>query len=203
MDRKGHVASELLWLEVWNVVRLAAPVALAELGWMSMATVDTIMVGHLSPAAIGAVGVSSAIFYAPALFGIGLLLGLDTLVAHAYGRGDYDDCHRALAQGVYLAIAYAPLAMLLVGFAPHIFPLLKINEAVRVPAREYLELLNLSALPLLLYVAFRRYLQGVGKVRPVTFAKPAAWHARQRRSIHLPVLALPIGFAQLPAQDLA
>ena len=135
-----------------------------------MSIVDTIMVGRLSPAAIGAVGISSAIFYTPAIFGIGMLLGLDTLVAQAYGRKDYDDCHRALAQGVYLAIAYAPIAMLMVGVAPHFFPLLGITDAVRGPAREYLQLLNFSALPLLIYVAFRRYLQGVGKVRPVTFA---------------------------------
>jgi multidrug resistance protein, MATE family len=156
--------------ELAALLRLAIPVVLSELGWMAMSIVDTIMVGRLSPAAIGAVGISSAIFYTPALFGIGLLLGLDTLVAQAFGRGDFDDCHRALAQGVYLAIAYAPLAMLMVGFAPHLFPILGITEAVRAPAREYLQLLNLSALPLLIYVAFRRYLQGVGKVRPVTFA---------------------------------
>ena len=88
-----------------------------------MSIVDTVMVGRLSPAAIGAVGISSAIFYVPALFGIGLLLGLDTLVSQAFGRGDFDDCHRALAQGVYLAIGYAPIAMLVIGFAPHLFPL--------------------------------------------------------------------------------
>ena len=152
------------------LLTLAIPVVLSELGWMAMTVVDTIMVGRLSPAAIGAVGISSALFYTPALFGIGLLLGLDTLVAHAYGRGDYDDCHRALAQGVYLAILYTPIAMLVVGMAPHLFPLLKITEAVRLPATQYLSLLNWSALPLLIYVAFRRYLQGVGKVRPVTFA---------------------------------
>jgi multidrug resistance protein, MATE family len=139
-----------------------------------MSMVDTIMVGRLSPAAIGAVGISSAIFYAPALFGIGLLLGLDTLVSQAFGRGDFDDCHRALAQGVYLAIGYAPLGMLVIGFAPHLFPLIGITEAVRGPAREYISLLNWSTLPLLLYVAFRRYLQGVGKVRPVTFALVSA-----------------------------
>src|SRR6201996_2139739 len=132
----SHFQSELAAL-----LRLAIPTVLSELGWMAMSIVDTIMVGRLSPAAIGAVGISSAIFYAPALFGIGLLLGLDTLVAHAYGRGDYDDCHRALAQGVYLAIAYTPIAMLLVGFAPHLFPLLAITEAVRAPAREYIQLL--------------------------------------------------------------
>lgn len=156
--------------ELAALLLLAIPVVLSELGWMAMSVVDTIMVGRLSPAAIGAVGISSAIFYTPALFGIGLLLGLDTMVAQAFGRGDFDDCHRALAQGVYLAILYAPLAMLMVGFAPHLFPLIGITEAVRGPARQYLTLLNYSALPLLVYVAFRRYLQGVGKVRPVTFA---------------------------------
>src|SRR6201986_1137966 len=156
--------------ELAALLLLAIPVVLSELGWMAMSIVATIMVGRLSPAAIGAVGISSAIFYTPTLFGIGLLLGLDTLVAQAFGRGDYDDCHRALAQGVYLAIAYTPIAMLLVGFAPHLFPLLAITPAVRAPAAEYIQLLNYSAPPLLIYVAFRRYLQGVGKVRPVTFA---------------------------------
>ena len=160
--------------ELGALLALAIPVVLSELGWSAMSMVDTIMVGRLSPAAIGAVGISSAIFYAPALFGIGLLLGLDTLVSQAFGRGDFDDCHRALAQGVYLAIGYAPLGMLVIGFAPHLFPLIGITEAVRGPAREYISLLNWSTLPLLLYVAFRRYLQGVGKVRPVTFALVSA-----------------------------
>jgi multidrug resistance protein, MATE family len=156
--------------ELRALLTLAIPVVLSELGWMAMSIVDTIMVGRLSPAAIGAVGISSAIFYTPALFGIGLLLGLDTLVAQAFGRGDFDDCHRALAQGVYLAIGYTPIAMLLVGIAPHFFPLMGITEAVRAPATQYIRLLLYSTLPLLVYAAFRRYLQGVGKVRPVTFA---------------------------------
>ena len=36
--------------------RLAVPVVLAELGWMTMGMVDTLMVGRLGPEAIGAVG---------------------------------------------------------------------------------------------------------------------------------------------------
>src|ERR1700761_4782509 len=122
--------------ELAALLRLAIPTVLSELGWMAMSIVDTIMVGRLSPAAIGAVGVSNAIFHTLALFGIGLLLGLDTLVAQAFGRGDFDDCHRALAQGVYLAIGYTPIAMLLVSLAPHFFPAMGITEAVRAPATE-------------------------------------------------------------------
>ena len=85
------------------MVALAVPVVLSELGWMLMGVVDTIMVGRLGPAAIGAVALGNAVCYTPSLFGVGLMLGLDTLVAQAYGREDHDECHRWLAQGVYLA----------------------------------------------------------------------------------------------------
>ena len=70
------------------MVALALPVVLSELGWMAQGVVDTIMVGRLGPVAIGAVAMGNAVYYAPSLFGIGILLGLDTLVAQAYGRND-------------------------------------------------------------------------------------------------------------------
>src|ERR1700728_5392326 len=95
--------------ELGAMVKLAVPVVLSELGWMAQGVVDTIMVGRLGPAAIGAVAVGNAVFYTPSLFGIGLLLGLDPLVAQAYGRKDFDDCHRWLAQGIYLAVAVTPV----------------------------------------------------------------------------------------------
>ena len=149
---------------------LAIPVVLSELGWMSMAIVDTIMVGRLSPEAIGAVGLSSAIYYAPALFGIGMLLGLDTLVSQAFGRRDFDDCHRSLAQGVYIACAFTPLLMAVIWLAPTFLHHWGVHPVVETEAASYLRILNWSTLPLLLYGAFRRYLQGIGQVRPVTFA---------------------------------
>ena len=92
----------------WNselraMIALAVPVVLSELGWVAQGVVDNIMVGRLGPVAIGAVALGNAVYYIPSLFGIGLLLGLDTLVSQAYGRRDHDACHRWLAQGVYLA----------------------------------------------------------------------------------------------------
>src|ERR671914_2936646 len=83
---------------------LAAPVVLAELGWMTMGLVDTLMVGRLSAEAIGAVGIGTSVFMAVIIFAMGLLLGLDTLVSHAYGAGRLDDCHRWLLHGTVLAL---------------------------------------------------------------------------------------------------
>lgn len=156
--------------ELRSLLALAVPVILSELGWMSMSIVDTIMVGRLSAEAIGAVGMGNAIYYAPALFGIGILLGLDTLVSQAYGRGDFDECHRWLSQGVYIALAFTPVLMVLLWAAPLAFPHLGINPAVSRQTSDYLRVLNWGTLPLLLYAAFRRYLQGVKRVGPVTFA---------------------------------
>jgi MATE family multidrug resistance protein len=150
------------------MVALAVPVVLSELGWMAMGVVDTIMVGRLGPAAIGAVALGNAICYTPSIFGIGLMLGLDTLVSQAYGREDHDECHRWLAQGVYLAgIAAVPI-MAGIWLASLGFAHFGIAAEVAGPASGYLRLLNWGTLPLLLYGTTRRYLQGVGQVRVIT-----------------------------------
>ena len=154
--------------ELRNLLALAIPVVFSELGWMAQGVVDTIMVGKLGPAAIGAVSVGNAVFYTPSLFGIGLLLGLDTLVAQAYGRNDHDECHRWLAQGVYLACFVTPPLMLIAGLASFGFARFGITPEVAAPAGSYLRILLWSTLPLLLYGATRRYLQAVGEVRVIT-----------------------------------
>ena len=150
------------------MVALAVPVVLSELGWMAQGVVDNIMVGRLGPEAIGAVSLGNAVYYTPSLFGIGLLLGLDTLVSQAYGRRDYDECHRWLAQGVYLACIVTPPLMLLVAGLSLRLTQFGVNPAVAIPAASYLRILNWGTLPLLLYGGTRRYLQGVGQVRVIT-----------------------------------
>jgi MATE family multidrug resistance protein len=154
--------------ELRALITLAVPVVLSELGWMSQGVVDTIMVGKLGPAAIGAVAVGNAVSYTPSLFGIGLLLGLDTLVAQAFGRGDHDECHRWLAQGVWLAALITPPIMALIWLASFGFARFGITPEVAGPAAAYMRVLNWGTLPLLLYGAARRYLQGVGEVRVIT-----------------------------------
>lgn len=154
--------------------RLALPVVLAELGWVAMGLVDTLMVGRLGPEAIGAVGLGSSIFIGVCVFAMGLLLGLDTLVAQSHGAGRHDDCHRWLVHGVVLSLAVSfPLTALLWavtaslgrwGLDPQVLQL----------TRPYLEVVTWSLLPLLLYASFRRYLQATGSVAAVTRALVAA-----------------------------
>jgi multidrug resistance protein, MATE family len=163
----GHTQAE--WRrELRAMVVLAVPVVLSELGWMAQGVVDNIMVGRLGPEAIGAVSLGNALYYTPSLFGIGLLLGLDTLVSHAFGRRDHDECHRWLAQGVYLACIVTPPVMIIIASMSFGLTRFGVIPSVAGPASSYLLILNWGTLPLLLYGGTRRYLQGVGQVRVIT-----------------------------------
>jgi len=152
------------------MIALAAPVVAAELGWIAMGLVDTLMVGRLGADAIGAVGLGSILFVAVAVFAMGMLLGLDPLVAQAYGAKDLRDCHRWLVDGVWLAALIAlPLVALTLAIDA-VLPFWGLPPSVLRLTQPYLGILAWSLPPLLLYVAFRRYLQALGIVTPVMVA---------------------------------
>jgi len=162
--------------EVRPMLGLAMPLVMAELGWMTMGIVDTMMVGRLpdSARAIGAVSLASILYIAVAIFGTGLMLGLDTLVSHSYGAGDVEDCHRSLVNGVYLSIAITPVLMGIVRVVEPVLHAVKIDPSVLDQTIPYLRALNWGTLPLLLYFVFRRYLQGMSLAKPVMFALVSA-----------------------------
>jgi MATE family, multidrug efflux pump len=156
--------------ELRPMLALAGPVVLAEVGWVTMGLVDTIIVGPLGPAAIGAVGIGSILFLALAIFGMGLLLGLDTLVSHAFGAGRLDECHRWLLHGLTLSLCSAPPLTILAVAGITLLPAWGFSPDVLSLTVPYLHVITWSLLPLLLYASFRRYLQALGIVAPITVA---------------------------------
>ncbi|MBY0494790.1 MAG: MATE family efflux transporter [Cyanobacteria bacterium] len=156
--------------EFLPMLKIAVPVVMAELGWMSMGVVDTVMVGGTGPEAISAAGVGNSMHIAFAIFGMAIMLGLDTLVSQAYGARDIRDCHRWFFDGLMLAglLAVPIMALLiLVWFA---IPLLGFHGAVRPLLQSYFGVLILSTPFLLAYAVCRRYLQGMHAALPVMVA---------------------------------
>ena len=172
MFRKLHPLRD----EVRPVLRLAVPLVVAELGWMFMGVADTLMVGRLpdSAVAIGAAGVGSILFYTVSVLAGSLFMGLDTMVSQAFGARRYSDCHRALWTALFLWLALAPAVMFVVNLAAGSLEWFEVQEAVRPLAASYARILNFGTPGLLLYFALRRYLQGMGEVRIVTFALVSA-----------------------------
>ena len=161
-------------LELRPMLSLAVPVVVGELGWMAMGVVDTMMVGRLGTEALGALSIGRVLFMGLAVFGIGLLLGLDTVASQAFGSRNPLDGMVSLIQCVYLCFVIGPVATGL--FRLGLIPLRSfgIDAEVLAVAVPYMQALGWSALPLFLYTTFRRYLQAINHVRPVMLALVSA-----------------------------
>ncbi len=168
--RRAVPTAAQLRAEVRPLLWLAVPVVLGELAWMMMGVVDTMMVGRVSAEHLGALSIGRVVFMTIAVFGVGLLLGLDTLVSRSFGAGNLADCRHSLAQGTWLAVLLTlPLTLLYRAG----FPLLVwvgVEPSVLDETWGYMGALTWAMLPVLLYTAFRRYLQAVNLVRPVMAA---------------------------------
>jgi MATE family multidrug resistance protein len=156
------------------MLALGAPLALAELGWMAMGLVDTVMAGPLGAAAVGAGSLASMLFYPVAAWGTGVLLGMDTLVAQSHGAVNPLDCRRTLVNGSWLALAMSPILGAVLWCLEPALRAAGTNPHVMAPLIPFLHALVPGILPLLLFHAFRRYLQAVDIVKPVTFALVSA-----------------------------
>ena len=149
------------------MLRLAVPVVMAEIGWMAMGLVDTMMVGRVGAEAVGAVSVGVSLFFTAGIFGIGMLLGMDYVVAHAVGAGRLEEAHEALFDGVLLAaLLSVPLTAVLLAVIPHIGAF-GVGSAVLGDAQSYLLPVSWSMPALLFQCAIHRYLQALGQVRAI------------------------------------
>ena len=158
------------------MLHLALPLVLAELGWMSMGVVDTIMVGHLPrPAITISAAALGQVLYNTLAFGVGgVLLGLDTYISQAHGAGEWDDANKWLLSGVVLAGLLSAVLMVMVWVGPVAMTRMPIDREVMRQAVGFLGALNWGTLPLFLYMTFRRYLQAFNHVRPIAAAVVSA-----------------------------
>jgi MATE family multidrug resistance protein len=152
------------------MLRLALPVIAAEIGWISMGLVDTVMVGPLGPAAIGAVGTGSILYFAVMVVGFGTIYALDTFVSQSFGAGRIDECHRWLFAGLQVAAILSVVLTAMSFGVIALLPLFEMHPDVLALIRPYLTELVWSTPILLVYAVLRRYLQAMHVVRPIMIA---------------------------------
>ena len=162
--------------ELRPLLHLAAPLILAELGWMSMSVLDTIMVGRLPNSAIAmAASALAQVLFNTMAFGVGgILLGLDTLISQAFGAKETDEANHWLLHGLVLATLLSGFLLLVFLTGPFLLNKMPVDHNVLAQAIPALTGLTWGTLPLLLYFTLRRYLQAAHHGRSIAFALVSA-----------------------------
>jgi multidrug resistance protein, MATE family len=149
-----------------HLLKLAFPVALAHLGFITMGLIDLYAVRSFGASATGAVGIATSFFGWSITLGVGVLAGMDFYVSTAFGAGRFKDCDRTLVQGVWLSTVLGiPLTYLMWMAADHL-AFFGVQREVAEKARPFMQWLALSILPSFWFCAFRNYLQAISKVWP-------------------------------------
>ncbi|HEX6998654.1 MAG TPA: MATE family efflux transporter [Gammaproteobacteria bacterium] len=102
-----------------GLLQLAAPIVVIQVGIMAMGVVDTLMVGRVSAEALAAVALANLYTFIFQVFGFGVLMALDPIVAQALGAGDRLGVARGLQRGFLLSLVLTvPTAALMATVEP-------------------------------------------------------------------------------------
>ena len=158
---------EVIRREVRELVRLAAPLAAAQAGTQLMGLVDVAVLGRLGARELAGAGLANAVFFAFSIFGMGMVFGVDPLIAQAVGAGDRVRARRVLWHGIWLALVTAGVLTVVLALATVLLPRTGAKPELIEPARIYLLIRVISLLPFLLFFVARAYLQAHGLTRPM------------------------------------
>jgi multidrug resistance protein, MATE family len=156
--------------ELKALVRLAVPLAFAQVGQVSMGFVDVAVVGRLGAVPLAAVGLGNGIYFTLCVVGLGVMLGLDPLVAQAIGAREEERARRLLWQGMWLALGVGvALSLPIAALTLLLQPLGVANDVARETTAYTLTRLP-SLVPLLAYAGIRSYLQAHRHTLPLVVA---------------------------------
>ena len=149
---------------VFDLLRLAGPVALARLGIIGMGIADIVVVGQLAPRELP----DQALGWAPTgvflVTAIGLLTGVQVLAARVIGEGKPEAAGLVLRRGVMLALIAGGLSAAALWFAgARLYTFFGIAPALAVPAARVMQALALSVPLHLIYIAATYFVEAIKK----------------------------------------
>jgi MATE family multidrug resistance protein len=151
---------------VREVALLAYPIVLAQLSQTTMHLVDSIFVGRLGAAQLGALGFAGVWLWTVFCIFSGAATGVQTFVSQAHGAGDERDCGRWAWQGLYALVPSA--ALVLFGFAALAGPLfgaLGTTPEVREFGLAYVRTRPLGFTGLAVWLVLAAFFRGLGDTR--------------------------------------
>jgi multidrug resistance protein, MATE family len=164
-----HLTSELA-----ETLKLAAPMALTQLGQIAMTTTDLVLIGRISDEAVAAAGLAGTVYFVSFTLGIGLMAAVAPLAAQAFGAGDPPLVRRALRTGLWAALFISLPIMAFPLRGEQILHALGQAQSTSHLAQDYLFGLAWGVLPALWFQAIRSFMGAVNRPQPILWITLAA-----------------------------
>jgi len=160
--------------ELRQIIRLATPVAVGQLGHMMMGVVDSIMVGRLGPVPLAAASLSNGLIFLILVVGLGLTYAMTPLTAREKGANRATECGVVLRQGLLASMLAGGGLVAVTLLLVDLLPAMGQQPDVATEAATYMEVLAWSVLPIMVFQAYRQFSEGLSIMKPAMVINLAA-----------------------------
>jgi multidrug resistance protein, MATE family len=160
------ISNHHLAVELTETLKLAAPIALTQLGQIAMMTTDLALIGRLGDEAVAAAALAHTVFFITFTFGMGLVSAVAPLAAQAFGARNPRLVRRALRVGLWAGLVISLPMLTLRLYGEPILLMLGQAPATAHLAQQYIEGLAWGITPALWFLAIRGFMGAVNRPEP-------------------------------------
>jgi MATE family multidrug resistance protein len=151
----------MLVYQAKKTLKLAFPIILGEVAQMMLGIIDTAMVGAVNYKQLAAAALVMSVINIPYVFGIGITISVSQMVSMAHGRRDGKLVSHYLFNGFWLCTISAVAISLVIELSRNILFHLDQDPEVARLALPYLEIMGLSVIPMILFLALKQFTDGL------------------------------------------
>jgi MATE family multidrug resistance protein len=149
-----------------EVAALAAPLVLTQIMVTAMGVVDSVIVGRLGAAQLGAVGLGGIWVWTITSFFVGTSTGVQTFVAQHHGAGRASECGTWSWQGLASVVPLAGIAAVLIFiFADSVIAMLAPSDSIAPLATGYMRGRSFGVMGITAASSLSCFFRGIGNTR--------------------------------------
>ena len=153
--------------EIRGTLRLAVPIAFAQVALMTMGLVDAALVGRVSDTALAAVSIGNSLAFAVVVPVMGVTWAVEPLASQAIGAGEPARAWTSLRAGIVACLLLSLPTMLVAALSPLVLEPLGVDPSI-VPAARRFVYARIPGMPMwLLFMAAKAFLEARGLTRPL------------------------------------
>lgn len=155
-------------IEVQAFLKLAVPLASAQVAQAAVGFVDTIMMGRLGAESLAAGGLASTAFQLFLSTASGIVMAVSPLVAEAYGAGRKAQVEQIARQGLWLTLLLSLPMIAIVSQLGSVLPTLGQSPLIASLADPYFDFIAWGIFPALGFAMLRGYVSALSQAHIVT-----------------------------------
>jgi MATE family multidrug resistance protein len=153
--------------EIRETLRLAVPIAFAQVALMTMGLVDAAMVGRVSATDAAAVQIGNSLTFFVTCTAMGVTMAVEPLASQAIGAADPARAWTSFRAGLLACLLLSIPSMIAAALSPWLLHALQVDPAV-IPAATAFTYARIPGIPLwLLFMSGKAYLEARGLTRPL------------------------------------